>query len=50
MTGRPISRRTIAAAGIAAGLALAVTGGVALAQSLTLLNVSYDPTRELYQD
>jgi sulfate transport system substrate-binding protein len=30
--------------------ALAATAGVALAKNLTLLNVSYDPTRELYQD
>ena len=31
-------------------LALAATAGVALAKDITLLNVSYDPTRELYQD
>ncbi|HEX6703827.1 MAG TPA: sulfate ABC transporter substrate-binding protein, partial [Albitalea sp.] len=30
--------------------ALAATAGVALAKDVTLLNVSYDPTRELYQD
>ena len=29
---------------------LAATAGVALAKNVTLLNVSYDPTRELYQD
>jgi sulfate transport system substrate-binding protein len=31
-------------------LALAATAGVAMARDITLLNVSYDPTRELYQD
>jgi sulfate/thiosulfate transport system substrate-binding protein len=31
-------------------LALAAVGGAALAKDITLLNVSYDPTRELYQD
>ena len=31
-------------------LALAATAGVAMAKDITLLNVSYDPTRELYQD
>jgi sulfate transport system substrate-binding protein len=31
-------------------LALATTAGVALAKDITLLNVSYDPTRELYQE
>jgi sulfate transport system substrate-binding protein len=31
-------------------LALAAVGGAALANDITLLNVSYDPTRELYQD
>jgi sulfate transport system substrate-binding protein len=31
-------------------LSLAATAGVALAKDVTLLNVSYDPTRELYQD
>lgn len=30
--------------------ALAAAGGAALAKDVTLLNVSYDPTRELYQD
>jgi sulfate transport system substrate-binding protein len=33
-----------------AGLALAAASIVALAKDVTLLNVSYDPTRELYQD
>ncbi|WP_280153384.1 sulfate ABC transporter substrate-binding protein [Piscinibacter sp. XHJ-5] len=31
-------------------LALAAAAGAALAKDVTLLNVSYDPTRELYQD
>ncbi len=35
---------------IMAVMALLVSGGDATAQSRTLLNVSYDPTRELYQD
>jgi sulfate/thiosulfate-binding protein len=34
----------------AATLALAVAAGLAAAKDITLLNVSYDPTRELYQD
>jgi len=33
---------------LALSSALALTAGPAMAQSLTLLNVSYDPTRELY--
>ena len=36
---------TLAAAPLLAGLALP-----ALGQNITLLNVSYDPTRELYQE
>jgi sulfate/thiosulfate-binding protein len=32
------------------GLALALAAGLAPAKAVTLLNVSYDPTRELYQD
>src|SRR6184192_3053863 len=31
-------------------LALAAAAGFAAAKDITLLNVSYDPTRELYQD
>jgi sulfate transport system substrate-binding protein len=31
-------------------LSLAASAGAALAKDITLLNVSYDPTRELYQD
>lgn len=50
MTNNPLSRRALVSAGVAAGLALAGTAGVAWAQSVTLLNVSYDPTRELYQE
>jgi sulfate transport system substrate-binding protein len=50
MTKPLITRRALASAGVAAGLALAATAGIAWAQSATLLNVSYDPTRELYQD
>jgi sulfate/thiosulfate transport system substrate-binding protein len=34
----------------AAVLALAAFAGLAAAKDITLLNVSYDPTRELYQD
>jgi sulfate/thiosulfate transport system substrate-binding protein len=34
----------------AATLALATAAGLAAAKDITLLNVSYDPTRELYQD
>jgi sulfate/thiosulfate-binding protein len=34
----------------AATLALAAATGLAAAKDITLLNVSYDPTRELYQD
>lgn len=50
MTKPSPSRRWLASAGLTAGLALAVTAGIAWAQSVTLLNVSYDPTRELYQE
>jgi sulfate/thiosulfate transport system substrate-binding protein len=35
--------------GLAAGL-VAVSAGLAAGKDITLLNVSYDPTRELYQD
>ena len=51
-TKSPLSRRTLlTGAGAAAGLA-ALPAGEALAQGrrpITLLNVSYDPTRELYR-
>jgi sulfate/thiosulfate transport system substrate-binding protein len=33
-----------------AGVVLAIAAAAVAAQSVTLLNVSYDPTRELYQD
>ncbi|MEY4908549.1 MAG: sulfate transporter, periplasmic sulfate-binding protein CysP, partial [Pseudomonadota bacterium] len=35
---------------IAAALALTLGAPLAHAKDITLLNVSYDPTRELYQD
>jgi sulfate transport system substrate-binding protein len=44
---RPSAWRGLAVA--VAALAFAAAGGAALARDLTLLNVSYDPTRELYQ-
>ena len=43
-----IKRRTLLSGGIAAGAALA-TGARAAPAPVTLLNVSYDPTRELYK-
>ena len=43
-----LTRRT--AIGAALGLGLAGLTGAASAAEITLLNVSYDPTRELYQD
>ena len=42
-TARPLARTLLAAA-------LAATATLSLARDITLLNVSYDPTRELYQD
>ncbi len=46
---RTFSRRRVLALGAAAGLAVVSAG--ALAQTtISLLNVSYDPTRELYQE
>src|SRR5215470_15742400 len=55
MTDRLFTRRgLIASGGVAAAgaAALPLLGGEALAQAknLTLLNVSYDPTRELYKE
>ncbi|MDO9222206.1 MAG: sulfate ABC transporter substrate-binding protein [Caulobacter sp.] len=51
-TIRHPSRRVVVAAGLAAPAATALGAGAAQAQAkpLTLLNVSYDPTRELYKD
>jgi sulfate/thiosulfate transport system substrate-binding protein len=47
--GRNFSRRRVLAYGVAAGVM--TTSTAALAQSsVSLLNVSYDPTRELYQE
>ena len=43
-----LSRRT--AIGAALGLGLAGLAGYASAAEITLLNVSYDPTRELFAD
>jgi sulfate transport system substrate-binding protein len=43
MTTPRLSRTLVA-------LALAATAAVSFAREITLLNVSYDPTRELYQD
>ncbi|MFL6677489.1 MAG: sulfate ABC transporter substrate-binding protein [Burkholderiaceae bacterium] len=43
MTTPRLSRTLVA-------LALAATAAVSFAKEITLLNVSYDPTRELYQD
>ncbi len=47
-----MSRTPLKVAGTLAGmvLALALGAGTGSAKELTLLNVSYDPTRELYQD
>jgi sulfate/thiosulfate-binding protein len=42
--------RTKIAAYVAAGAMLAAMAAPALAQSRTLINVSYDPTRELYRE
>ncbi|GLI25376.1 sulfate transport system substrate-binding protein [Xanthobacter flavus] len=44
------SRRTFLRTGIAAATALALSAGAVAAADITLLNVSYDPTRELYVD
>ena len=46
---KSLSRRN-AIAGAVFSVAMAALGGTASAQNTTLLNVSYDPTRELYQD
>lgn len=44
------TRSTFLRTGIAAAAALALSAGAAAAADITLLNVSYDPTRELYVD
>jgi len=51
MSHHDITRRGLVAAGAGAALAPAL-GGAAFAQAkpITLLNVSYDPTRELYKE
>ena len=51
MTNSLFTRRGLIASGVAGIAAAPLFGGQALAQdkSLTLLNVSYDPTRELYK-
>ena len=43
-------KRTLIALAVVACLAAAGSQGTRAADSLTVLNVSYDPTRELYQD
>ena len=48
MTRSMISRRSALAPGLSLGLPGA--SGLAYAADVTLLNVSYDPTRELYQE
>ena len=46
-----LSRRDLVAAGAGAATGLGLLGGARAAEKpLTLLNVSYDPTRELYKD
>ncbi len=47
---RRLSRRLLLALAGAVALGAAVPTETASAQSVTLLNVSYDPTRELYQE
>jgi len=46
----PLSRRTLIAGGIAAPALLGGAARAAEGRPLTLLNVSYDPTRELYKE
>jgi sulfate transport system substrate-binding protein len=47
---KKLSRRETLSIGLGAGLAISTGIAPAAAQSVSLLNVSYDPTRELYQD
>ncbi|MFZ2990917.1 sulfate ABC transporter substrate-binding protein [Ideonella sp.] len=49
MLTRPTNRRTTLAH-LATAALLTLSGGLAHAKDVTLLNVSYDPTREFYQD
>jgi len=49
MTEFNLSRRGLLGAGAATAASLALPG-IAAAKGVTLLNVSYDPTRELYKD
>ena len=48
MFANRISRRSTLAAGLLLGIA--TFSGAVWAADISLLNVSYDPTRELYQD
>jgi sulfate transport system substrate-binding protein len=52
MSQTPITRRGLVAAGAALGATVPLLGARAFAQAkpVTLLNVSYDPTRELYKE
>lgn len=49
-SGRSGARRRLFAALVAGAAAMLLGPGIAAADESTLLNVSYDPTRELYQD
>lgn len=50
MTTAPLSRRAVLAGAGVAGVLPAFAGPVVAADPITLLNVSYDPTRELYKE
>lgn len=50
MSSGILRRKLLVAASIAAVASMAAGSGQALAKEITLLNVSYDPTRELYVD
>ena len=50
MRTREITRRRIPQLALALGIGMMSGASLAEAQTVTLLNVSYDPTRELYQD
>lgn len=47
---RSISRRSVLMAGLAAGFTAGLSATPAFSADFTLLNVSYDPTRELYKE